>query len=216
MNLYNIILNIVFPIHCAYCNKKSVAHICKDCLEKISFCKNKYQDIIFSAFSYKNPIIKKVLWALKFDGKKEIASILSHKAYDVFLDEIEHLSLFKNLTNIILVPIPLHKKRYKMRGFNQAELIAISLFRKNPSVFSINTKNLIRIKNTNPQAKIKNRSERYTNISQSFDVLNPEIFKNKNIILIDDITTTGATLLEAKKILEKSGAKNVYGFTLAQ
>jgi len=74
---------------------------------------------------------------------------------------------------------------------------------------------LIKPKDTKHQAHIENRSERLKNIIGSFAVKNPEAIKGKNIILIDDILTTGATLTEARKILKYSGARKVVAFTVA-
>ncbi|KKP65076.1 MAG: Phosphoribosyltransferase, partial [Candidatus Nomurabacteria bacterium GW2011_GWF2_35_12] len=70
-------------------------------------------------------------------------------------------------------------------------------------------------KETEHQVNIKDRRDRLKNLSDSFSVKNPEIIKDKNIILIDDVLTTGATLTEAKKILKSFGAKKVIAFTVA-
>ncbi len=216
MNLYKTILNTLFPIRCVWCKKKSTTYICSICIQDIPFHKKKNENSIFSAFSYKNKIVKKALWELKFYGKQDIARQLSDKAYEVLLDELQDPHVFSNFENPVLVPIPLHKKRYKERGFNQAELISQALHKKNPYVFTLDTDNLIRIRYTKPQAKISQKSERLSNISECFEVKKTHNFHNKNIILIDDITTTGATITEAKKVLKQAGAKHVYGFTLAQ
>ncbi|KKS56700.1 MAG: Competence protein F, partial [Candidatus Nomurabacteria bacterium GW2011_GWF1_42_40] len=74
---------------------------------------------------------------------------------------------------------------------------------------------LIKPKDTKHQAHIENRSERLKNIIGSFTVKNSEIIKGRNIILIDDILTTGATLSEARKVLKRAGARKVIAFTVA-
>ena len=74
---------------------------------------------------------------------------------------------------------------------------------------------LIKIKETEHQANIKERRDRLKNLSDSFSVKNSKMIEGKNIILIDDVTTTGATLSEARKILKQSGAKKVIAFTVA-
>ena len=74
---------------------------------------------------------------------------------------------------------------------------------------------LIKPKETEHQARIKDRRERLKNLIGSFAVKNGEKIKNKNIILIDDITTTGATLSEARKILKQYGARRIIAFTVA-
>lgn len=216
MNLYKTILNIIFPIRCISCQKKDTRYLCSKCLDMIPFQKSNTHNYIFSAFSYKNNIVKKALWELKFYGKQDIADQLSEKAYEILLDELQDRNMFENFGNPILVPVPLHVKRYKERGFNQAELISKAICNKNPSLFILATRNLVRTKYTKPQAKILKKQERLSNVLDCFEIKNPEYFYNKNIILIDDVTTTGATIHEARKILKRVGAKNVYGFTLAQ
>lgn len=216
MNLYKTILNILFPIRCISCHTKHERYLCTKCLHEIPFQKNNKEGHIFSAFSYKNPIIKKALWELKFYGKQDIANQLSEKAYEALLDDLQDESTFYTFEHPILVPIPLHKKRYKERGFNQAELISLALYKKNPSLFNIDAQNLIRNRYTKPQAKISQKHERLSNLTDCFEVKNSHNFKNRNIILVDDITTTGATINEAKKVLKKAGAKKIFGFTLAQ
>lgn len=216
MNLYKTILNIVFPIRCISCKIKDDRYLCSQCLEQIPFQKKHTEDVIFSAFPYKNTIVKNALWELKFYGKQDIANQLSEKAYEILLDELQDRNMFENFENPILIPIPLHAKRYKERGFNQAELISKAIYNKNPSLFSLDTKNLVRTKYTKPQAKISQKQERLSNIANCFKAKDPHSFYNKNIVLIDDITTTGATIHEAMKILKKAGAKKIYGFTLAQ
>ena len=103
-----------------------------------------------------------------------------------------------------------------MRGFNQSEIIALKLHSQSPDVFDFNSKGLVRPKETAPQAKIANRELRKKNISGCFEVIQSDVFHNRNIIVIDDITTTGSTLKEAMKVLKKSGARNVYAFTVAK
>lgn len=124
--------------------------------------------------------------------------------------------LMENFREPILIPIPLSKKRYKERGYNQVELICKKLIEIDNDVnFKLETNILIKSKDVEHQARIKNRRERLENIVGSFGVKNIELVKNRNIILIDDILTTGATLNEAKKILKKAGARKVIAFTLA-
>jgi ComF family protein len=107
------------------------------------------------------------------------------------------------------VPVPLHPERFRIRGYNQAELLAKELsFRL--GIPSLNV--LVREKPTKPQFKLK-REERMKNVIGVFTVskkLKTKV-KGANIILIDDITTTGSTLRECAKILKKSGVKKYWG-----
>jgi ComF family protein len=139
------------------------------------------------------------------------------------MEELSELSLMENFTNAILIPIPLSPERYRERGFNQAELICRELIKINHLRHGVDMqlqKNiLIKPKETEHQARIKDRQERLKNISGSFAIKsNPQnlaLTKNGNIILIDDITTTGATLNEARKTLKQAGARKIIAFTIA-
>jgi len=216
MNFFQSILEILFPKHCVACKTKDDKGLCRLCLQSIPFCEKNKSNSIISVFPYRHHVVKKVIWECKFNSDFQPLSLLMNKVYDVLLDEMSDKNIFNNFQNPILVPIPLHKNRYAMRGFNQSEIIARELHKRNPSLFEIETTSLVRHKETKPQAKITHKRERLENIRECFKVTNPETFFNRNIILVDDITTTGATLEEAIKVLKKAGARNVYAFTVAK
>jgi ComF family protein len=119
----------------------------------------------------------------------------------------------------LIVPVPLHRRRERWRGFNQAELLAENLGKNLSPGYDIPIlKILKRKKFTAPQMKIKNYKEREKNIRSAFilnDPLEVEL-KNKKILLIDDISTTGSTLLECAKVLKSAGASSVWGMVLAR
>ena len=138
--------------------------------------------------------------------------------------------MIENFKDAILIPIPLSRRRYRERGYNQAELICKELIKldSNSNInlrygvdekmernFSLEKNILIKIKETEHQANIKDRRDRLKNLVGSFYVKNPEVIKSKNIVLIDDVLTTGATLTEAKKILKQNGARKIIAFTIA-
>ena len=132
-----------------------------------------------------------------------------------FLKETNFFSEI-NKKNILLIPIPLHKRKRRQRGFNQSELLAKAVaFHFS---LSFHPEILIRIKNNPPQAKINNFIEREKNIKDIFQISisSLDLIKNKWIILIDDVYTSGATMQEAAKILKKNGAKKVIGLVLAK
>jgi ComF family protein len=116
-------------------------------------------------------------------------------------------------TNSIIVPVPLHKKRLAERGFNQSELIA----RQIGKILSleINTTLLSRIKNTKSQMKL-DRSGRIANMQDSFICTDPVTVKGKNVILIDDVLTTGATIKEAAYALKTAGCGSISAIVLAK
>src|SRR5204863_311048 len=115
-----------------------------------------------------------------------------------------------------LIPIPLSPKRMRERGFNQALLIASALCRIDRGEnFTLEKDVLQKPKETRHQAEIENRSERLKNLIGSFALRNPEKIENHNLILLDDVSTTGATLAEARKTLQKAGARKIIAFTVA-
>lgn len=216
MKMFNKLLQILFPHRCVVCKVQEPLSLCDECFKKIPIIKNPKNSDILSAFPYRHPAVKYSIWELKFKGNPNPVLRLIPVMYDILLDELTERHLFNNFQKPLLVPIPLHKERYKVRGFNQSEKITEALYKQNPEIFDVNTTCLTRQKQTAPQAKIANRQARIRNIEGCFQVINPESFHNKNIIIIDDITTTGSTLKEAVKILKKSGARNVYAFTVAK
>ncbi|OGI98225.1 hypothetical protein A3H53_03735 [Candidatus Nomurabacteria bacterium RIFCSPLOWO2_02_FULL_40_10] len=213
--ILNSVLNLIFPIKCISCGEKS-----KDfgalCLSDAPPAERETANWIFPLYDYRHPPIKKALHLLKYKGKKRLAKIFAEVLYEKIMEELSELSVMENFREPLLIPIPLSPKRYRERGYNQAELICRELIKidRNKN-FKLEKNILIKPKETEHQARIKNRRERLENIVGSFSVKNVESIKNRNIILIDDITTTGATLAEARKILKKSGARKIIAFTVA-
>ena len=218
MRFLNTILDIVFPIRCISCETIG-ADLCLKCLTESKPAERETAEWIFPLYDYRHPPIKKAVWLLKYRGKKKLAGILAEAMYGRILEELAELSIMENFRDPILIPIPLSPKRYRERGFNQAELIGkklIELQNSSPRKSFVLEKNiLMKIKETKHQAQIKDRRERLKNLTGSLAIKNAQLIKGRNIILIDDVTTTGATLNEAKKILKQSGARKVIAFTIA-
>src|SRR5690606_9477180 len=159
-------------------------------------------------------VIKKILWMLKFENKFSVVDDIGQTLCDNLRDELQELSIFENLNHFILVPIPLSKKSYQKRGYNQSEIIAKSIASFGDGKLVV--KNLLKkIKETPTQHSLKNKTERLKNLRNAFEVTDTKSVKGQNIILIDDITTTNTTLSEARNTLKRSGAKNVIAFTVA-
>lgn len=211
----NTILDTLFPVYCLSCQKRG-EFLCLKCISESPTAERESERWIYPLFDYRHPPIKKALWLLKYNHKKKLADIFGMAMYGVILEELADLKLMDNFYDPLLIPIPLSKQRYRERGYNQAELICKELIKldKNKN-FQLETNVLIKHHETIHQARIKNRAERLKNLSGSFSIKTPEKIKNRNIILIDDITTTGATLNEARKTLKKAGARKIIAFTVA-
>ncbi len=220
MTILYAILDILFPSRCLACNKRG-PEICPNCLSTLREAERESEDWIFPMFDYREPVIKKALHNLKYKNKRRLSKIFAEILYGRILEELADLYLLENFLKPVLIPIPLSKKRYRERGFNQTELICkeiLALDKANNSTasnFELNTKLLTKPIETIHQAHIKNRSARLKNLKGSFVVESPAQIKNRNVILIDDITTTGATLSEARKVLKQNGARKIIAFTVA-
>jgi competence protein ComFC len=213
--LLNTILDIIFPISCISCKESGVI-LCPKCISSSPESEKETPDWVFPVFDYRHPPIKKAIWFLKYKGKRSLAKIFADTMYPRILEEISDMKMLENFIDPILIPIPITKKRLRERGFNQTTLICNELVRldKNNN-FILEKYILSKIKNGEHQARIENRNMRLKNIIGSFAIINREIIKNRNIILIDDVTTTGATLNEARKVLKQAGAKKIIAFTVA-
>ncbi|MCD5390103.1 MAG: hypothetical protein LR005_01850 [Candidatus Pacebacteria bacterium] len=170
---------------------------------------------IFSVFDYKQMKVREMIRYLKtrndFMLKKNIAKYMSEHVIDYISDQQE-LSYF---LDPLVIPIPISKKRLRERGFNQTHLLA-KYFAK--SINGIYQKNIIKKYTiTKKQALIKNRVDRFKNVKGVFSIQENKkhLVKNRDIIIIDDLSTTGATLMEIKKVLKKNGARNVIAVTIA-
>jgi competence protein ComFC len=218
MRFLDTILNVIFPVNCVSCGKRGF-DLCVDCISDSPSAERESANWIFPLFDYRHISIKKSIWLLKYKGKKRLAGIFAEIMYDKIIEELSELSVIRNFREPILIPIPLSRKRYRERGYNQTELICRELIKINNlrhgADLKLENNVLVKTKETEHQANIKDRRERLKNLSDSFSVKNEDTIKGKNIILIDDVTTTGATLSEAKKILKESGAKKVIAFTVA-
>ena len=235
-NLINVFLDFLYPenISCILCDcsisKNTTYSMCKDCFSNINFildgcikcgkpiinysleeqhiegcnyCLNKgfYFDKVISCIEY-TELSKKIVFGLKYNDKtymgKYIAQIMSEKL------ELENIKF-----DYILF-VPLHKKRMRKRGFNQAEKIAKNLSKLiNIPVLD----NIERIYNTKRLYKLS-KDERKKELKNVFILKDSKHeIKNKNILLVDDIFTTGATVNEISKLLKLKNVNKVYAMT---
>lgn len=173
------------------------------------------EDFIFSLYDYSQKKVKKIIKYLKnkndFLLKKKIADEMSKYLQDFLAEK----KLFSEYTKPLVLPVPMTRFDKLKRGFNQTEILAYYLAKNIKGEY--NKKVLLKNIKTKKQALIKNKKERFINIKNAFSIKKgkEDILKNTDIIIIDDLSTTGATLLEIKKILKKAGARNVTAITIA-
>ncbi len=212
--IIDILSSILFPIRCIGCGKEgeSACYICIDKLPR-SARNGTIDPDIMSVFDYRNPVMKRALWLLKYGRHRHLSDHFGAMLYEYLLDDLAERSVMSHFTDPILIPIPITRTRKRTRGFNQAEALARAIARRDPNLIVIDA--LEKIRDTTPQAKLKNRAERLGNLAGCFRVIDPSSVQGRNIIVIDDIATTGATISEAKRVLKKAGARKVIGLTVA-
>lgn len=229
-----IAFDILFPPICLNCQKHLSDSggennlICEQCLSLIKinntlFCpvcrarlaENKkicHKNALYllgAAGNYDDPTLQNLIHYFKYKYFRNIAPILG----EILTKYLNSLNPQFSILNSIIIPIPLHPHRERERGFNQAKLISQFIANR----FNLPLINdLKRIKNNKPQVKIKGLEKRTENISGCFKIENPKLIKGKNIILVDDVFTSGATMNEAVKVLKSAGAKKIIALVLAR
>lgn len=235
-------LDLFFPIRCLICEKSyspadgSRSYLCTLCLEKIklksepecAFCSSRsingqtcpfcrqehYLDFLWAATDYQESIVKKALWAFKYrfiiDLKLPLSRLLVAYLRQKKLDKL----LENYRQQLLIIPIPLHRRRLNWRSYNQSKLLAQELAAEFHLSMAPNA--LTRIGHKKPQAEIEDKIERAKNIKNIFVSPEPEKIKNKIILLIDDVSTTGSTLDEGARILKQVGARKVIGLVIAK
>ncbi len=169
---------------------------------------------IISCFSYADQKVRQAIWELKYRGNKKIARLLAEALYDEMLAFLEEYAPLTNFTDPLLIPIPLSKKRERERGFNQCRLLTDVLTELDDGRNFTLSLTLKKVKDTASQTKVESREKRMENLKGCF-YADANAVLRRNIILIDDVATTGATLMEAKRTLKAAGAKRVIAFTVA-
>lgn len=226
----------LFPIYCFECKTEGVWW-CQSCINKnktigVFYCPVCHLPNIngqpciqckaassingvaaFLDYNDKNPI-GELIRQFKYGFAYDIVSVWSVLVDSSLNSVIKKMDI--DSSAICIIPVPLYVRRERERGFNQANLIAELVYKKISTFRQVDfdNKNLIRSKPTNQQAKLS-RQERMVNLNGAFEWsgIKPA---PKNVLLIDDVYTSGATTQECAKILKKFGAQKVYVFTLAR
>ena len=176
----------MFCTECLYLVPKTNFHFVKDNpVSKIFWGRANIENATAYYFFIKEGILQKLIHKLKYKGIKEIGFELGKQ----FGSELIEAEEYKNID--IVIPVPLHVKREKHRGYNQSEWIAKGLVEFLDAKLEIN--NLVRSIETETQTR-KSRFERWENVENIFTINSPEKFENKHVLLVDDVITTGSTL----------------------
>lgn len=203
--MFSFLKNLLFPIACIACRADTGSWLCSNCLKEILYEPKKqyYQEIDFPIYTLfqSNPVIRKLIHGLKYQWYAE-ASKFFHPFINDFLGRIH-----KKAENhsVMCVPVPLHRKKLRQRGFNQSEkLIPENI----PKLF------IQKIYHTKSQMGLS-RNDRLKNLSNTFQCTSTLPQENLYIIM-DDIVTTGSTMKEITRTLKSAGAEKVIGLAISR
>lgn len=225
MCLINFFLDLLFPINCYACDEPGF-YLCEKCFKKLLFQEKKASDFnlirnnlkdIFIAGDYENKLLATLIKAFKYEGIEAIGEDLGRFMNFYWEGRVKALALEKKeifATEPIIIPVPLSRKRKNERGFNQSEILA------NIFCLEFSYSLLLALKRKNKrkhQAGLEEKN-RLKNVKDCFSCSQSELekIKDKSIILIDDVITTGATLNEIAGVLLGAGAKEVFALVLAK
>ncbi|OOQ59150.1 ComF family protein [Mucilaginibacter pedocola] len=197
-------VSLIFPELCVACHSSLVSGedlLCTDCRYNLPYTNFHQQpdNIVAQQFWGKLPVqaayalyyfnkggkVQQLLHHFKYDGQHRIGNIVG----EIAGSQLAESEMFRSADYII--PVPLHKKRLKERGYNQSACFAHGLAKKLKAEVELN--NLVRTKATKTQTH-KSRFARFENMQQVFAITHPDRLINKHVLLVDDVTTTGSTL----------------------
>ncbi|MHB1316850.1 MAG: ComF family protein [Minisyncoccota bacterium] len=168
----------------------------------------------FALFSYKDIRVTSLVWEIKYHKNKTALSHTTPLLTDYIIEEYSERSLFENWNTCLLIPVPTTKKQKNKRGYSHTEFICENIIKLLPKNITYSPNILEKIIDTPAQHKQKDRRSRLKNLRGTQKV-SGKIEPNTSVILIDDVTTTGATLNESKRALKEAGVKNIISFTIA-
>lgn len=210
---------VLFPELCLACNQMHKSHqsyFCTSCLMRLPFTDHfeipqnevtmhlagrvKFKHGAALLTFKKENIVQVLLHQLKYKKRKEVGEILGVMAALKF----EKSLLFEKPD--IIIPVPIHPKKEKIRGYNQSTVFGESLGKQLKVICRDDI--LIKVKETDSQTG-KSRTERVDNVSDGFTLTRPELIKDKHVLLVDDVITTGATTEACSHQLHSAGASNL-------
>lgn len=222
-------MGMLYPQTCCFCGKVSKQGICSECFKKVTYIKEprckkcgrpvryKEQELCYecqrkvfhyeqgkSVWLHKEPVSGSI-YRFKYHNRRIYGEFYAKEMYRLFWHNLQDWEID------VIIPVPLHKKRRRVRGYNQAEIIAKHLGRM--TGIPVDTKAIKRKRYTKPQKEL-NDKERKQNLKDAFEVI--EEWKiQKNVLLVDDIYTTGSTIDTIAKMLKEKGTSKVWFLTIS-
>lgn len=238
--IINISLDLLFPVQCLGCQlfmsgESPTPHLCQTCLKKIklishdycAFCSTlshegktcptcrptHYLDYSWAAAAYSQPLVRKMLWAYKYKFVSSLHFALGALLIKFLRKQEKDLFFTTDREQLVVIPVPLHPRRWRWRSYNQSGLLATDI--AHAFDLPLDTKNLLRHKHRRPQTELEPEA-REANASGIFSCAPSSIFRDKTVILVDDVCTTGSTLDSCAQVLKAAGARQVIGLVVAK
>lgn len=224
-----LILDFLYPNRCCFCGKVSEVSLCEACKKQVVYigeprCKKCGKPVRFqeqeychdcermhfyyeqgkSIWLHQKPVSTSI-YQFKYHNKRIFATYYAEEMYRLYGKWLRQCRID------VIIPVPLHKKRKRKRGYNQATILAQELGKR--SGIPINQKAVVRVGRTTPQ-KVLNRQQRRRNLKNAFKVTK-YWNKARNVLIIDDIYTTGSTIDALAQILKEKGAEKVWFLTIS-
>lgn len=199
------IADLLFPPSCILCGEylKNDMYVCHECLKNLPLNKNESKSHL-SVFDY-GDYIRCLIHELKYNQRPEIGVVLGREAG-------KRLAGIIDPAVSVLVPVPLHKKRLRKRGYNQTEMICVGLGGElNMPV----RKNVLKRVRNNVSQTTLNAEGRSSNVKGIFEIDKAECDGSELILIVDDVITTGATTKEAGSVLKNAGYLNYFPLSIA-
>jgi ComF family protein len=224
MNFLTDISDFFLPRFCPSCKNKLASTevvVCNSCLSKIKHADNERTETEFARKFKNEKIIKGFTSLFVFEKDKELQNIIHDLKYNgkfsigIFLGKLLAAAMNDKIQEWkidLIVPIPLHHLKRAERGYNQSDFIAKGM--KKILQVPVKSRLIKRVRFTETQTSM-NLVERKENMKDAFAIRRNKIVKGKNILLLDDVITTGATISECGRIILESGATNVYAASVA-
>ena len=218
IRILEVLLELIYPNVCGFCeeiNRDSLCEMCKEKIQNICLARiDKYENINLKYFDEHGYIfkyegsIRKMILNFKFNDKAYL-----YKTFAKIIISNKNIYEFIHGYDLI-IPVPIHKKRYSNRGYNQSELLSREIVNNFKNI-KFSKEILVKTKNNIAQSTL-NKMERKLNVKGAYEVRNNFILKDKKVLLIDDIYTTGNTANECARMLKKSGVRKIGVLTIAK
>jgi ComF family protein len=210
------ILEIIFPEECIGCGKSGVV-LCALCERNFTLKAMAHSASTASLFDYRNPLVRRSIWALKYHRKKALGKFLGNAMYREFFQRLARSGKHGE-EEFVLIPIPASKSALALRGYNHAAIIAFGIAEagKRDGVRFVVREDILRKSRQNKrQVEMRSRTKRAENLKDIFTVSNGGDITGRSVILVDDVTTTGATFVAARKAIKEWGPKRLLALAVA-